>query len=95
MLPSGIRTIRDPTIMATRQPKKLPRDPNQRAKAIVDIVTGEADDETMDVKNQAAVELGRRGGLKGGKARAAKLTPEQRKEAGVDAKPAEDVPPAG
>lgn len=31
-------------------------------------------------KNQAAVALGRLGGLKGGKARAAKLTPEQRSE---------------
>ncbi len=31
-------------------------------------------------KNPAAVELGRRGGLKGGKARAAKLTPEERSE---------------
>lgn len=31
-------------------------------------------------KNKAAQELGRLGGLKGGKARAEKLTPEQRKE---------------
>jgi hypothetical protein len=31
-------------------------------------------------KHLAAVELGRLGGLKGGKARASKLTPEQRKE---------------
>ena len=31
-------------------------------------------------KNPAAVELGRLGGLKGGKARAAKLTPEERSE---------------
>ena len=31
-------------------------------------------------KNLAAVALGRLGGLKGGKARAAKLTPEQRRE---------------
>ncbi len=31
-------------------------------------------------KNRAAVELGRLGGLKGGPARAAKLTPEQRSE---------------
>ena len=31
-------------------------------------------------KNPAAVALGRLGGLKGGKARAEKLTPEQRKE---------------
>jgi len=32
------------------------------------------------VKNPLAVELGRRGGLKGGKARAAVLTPEERSE---------------
>jgi hypothetical protein len=31
-------------------------------------------------KNPAAVELGRRGGLKGGRARASKLTPEERSE---------------
>ncbi len=31
-------------------------------------------------KNPAAVELGRRGGLKGGKARAAKMTKEERSE---------------
>jgi hypothetical protein len=33
-----------------------------------------------DEKNPHAVELGRRGGLKGGKARAAKLTTEERIE---------------
>lgn len=32
----------------------------------------------LNGKNPAAVALGRRGGLKGGKARAAKLSPEQR-----------------
>lgn len=40
--------------------------------------------DTQDVtpeKNQAAAELGRRGGLKGGAARAANMTPEQRAEA--------------
>ena len=36
--------------------------------------------ELVDGKNPYAVILGRRGGLKGGKARAEKLTPEQRKE---------------
>jgi hypothetical protein len=36
--------------------------------------------ESTKEKNPAAVALGRLGGLKGGKARAAKLTPEQRKE---------------
>lgn len=35
---------------------------------------------TTDGKNPAAVALGRLGGLKGGKARAKKLTPEQRQE---------------
>lgn len=34
-----------------------------------------------DGKDPAAVALGRKGGLKGGKARAAKLTPEQRSKA--------------
>lgn len=33
-----------------------------------------------ELKNQAAVQLGKLGGLKGGKARAASLTPERRKE---------------
>jgi hypothetical protein len=37
-------------------------------------------DEPADGKDPAAVTLGRKGGLKGGKARAAKLTPEQRSE---------------
>jgi len=36
--------------------------------------------ELIDGKNPHAVALGRLGGLKGGKARATKLTPEQRKE---------------
>ena len=59
--------------------KKLPADINKRAKSIVEIATGEAEDKP-DGKNQAAVELGRLGGLKGGKARADKLTPEKRSE---------------
>jgi hypothetical protein len=62
--------------------RKRPRDPNQLAKMIVDIATGEAEDALQgDDKNPAAVELGRKGGLKGGKARAAKMTPEQRSDA--------------
>jgi hypothetical protein len=38
---------------------------------------------TETKKNPAAVALGRLGGLKGGKARAKKLTPERRKEIAV------------
>jgi len=59
---------------------KRPRDPNQRAKLIVDIATGESDEPKAPPKDSAAAELGRRGGLKGGKARAAKLSPEERSE---------------
>jgi len=59
---------------------KMPRDPNQRAKATLDLFTGEREPEPERVKDPAAVELGRRGGLIGGKARAAKLSPEKRSE---------------
>lgn len=61
---------------------KRPRDPNQLAHLIAAIATGEVDDaKTDDGKNPAAVALGRKGGLKGGKARAESLTEFQRKEA--------------
>lgn len=46
-------------------------------------LTGRSENEFKNVppeKNPAAVALGRLGGLKGGKARAAKLTPKQRKQ---------------
>jgi hypothetical protein len=42
--------------------------------------SGETELELVEGKNPHAVALGRLGGLKGGKARASKLTPEQRKE---------------
>lgn len=59
---------------------RRPRDTNQLAKLVVDIATGERKDPilTPDGKDAAAVVLGRRGGLKGGPARAEKLTSEQR-----------------
>ena len=60
---------------------KRPTDTNQRAKLIVEIATGELEDkEPTGDKNPAAVELGRLGGQKGGKARAEKLSPERRSE---------------
>jgi len=62
--------------------RKRPRDPNELARQIVDEATGEAPPFDPDEgKNPAAVALGRKGGLKGGKARAAKMSPEQRSEA--------------
>lgn len=61
--------------MTTDRPKR-PRDPNQLAKLMVDIATGEAQDAPPADKPEGQV----RGGKIGGKARAEKLTPEQRSE---------------
>lgn len=59
--------------------RKRPRDPNQLGKLIVDLATGEASEPDSDEgKDPAAVALGRKGGLKGGRARADKMTPEER-----------------
>ena len=59
---------------------KRPRDPNQLAKLIVDIATGQVKDTPVeDTRNPAAVALGRLGGLVGGKARAEALSPKRRK----------------
>ncbi len=52
----------------------------QLAHAIVEAATDESPQIEDTTKNPAAVALGRLGGLKGGKARAGKLTPERRKE---------------
>ena len=61
--------------------RKRPRDPNQLAKLVVDIATGEVEDAPEDTgKDPAAVALGRKGGLKGGKARAENMTPGERTE---------------
>jgi len=55
-----------------------PRNPdvNQIAASIIAQLAGEP----LDGRNPAAVALGRRGGLKGGPARAKKLTPAKRRK---------------
>lgn len=58
------------------KPPKHPADVNQLAKRMIDLATGSKPD--APAKDPAAVALGRRGGLKGGKARAEKLSQEQR-----------------
>ncbi len=58
--------------------KKSKKDPNQLAHSIVQQVTQSASDHPQ--KNPAAVALGRLGGLKGGKARAKKLSSQRRIE---------------
>jgi hypothetical protein len=60
--------------------RKRPRDVNQFTKFIVDLCTGNPITEDIspiadNEKNRAAVELGRSGGLKGGKARASQTYP--------------------
>jgi hypothetical protein len=52
-------------------------DANQLAASVVSRATGTP---KKHKKNPAAVALGRRGGLKGGKARAESLTPKERSE---------------
>jgi len=67
--------------MTDKHPKR-PRDPAQLAKFIVDVATGQVEDREPTPEEQgkdpAAVERGRLGGSKGGKARAEKLSPEMR-----------------
>lgn len=61
--------------------KKAPTELNKLASFIVNQATNEDPEvEEKTTKNPAAVELGRLGGKKGGRARAKKLTPEQRSE---------------
>lgn len=62
--------------------RKRPRDVNELARQLVDEATGEAPPapDPEEGKDPAAVALGRKGGLRGGKARAAKMTPQERSE---------------
>ncbi len=60
---------------------KRPKDTNELAKRIVDIAVGAIEDIDPNAgKDAAAVALGRKGGLKGGKARASSMTAKQRQE---------------
>jgi hypothetical protein len=63
-------------------PKKLPRDSNQRAFEIVRILTGEVEPEAPEPGRSPLAaymaEIGRKGGLKGGAARAKALSAKER-----------------
>ena len=59
-------------------PKRSSKDINVIASNVVAEVTSDSGD--IPIKDPHAVALGRKGGLKGGKARAKKLTTEQRSE---------------
>ena len=83
--------------MPNRSRKKL--DFNQLARKIVDQVTGDAPPtprKKAKKKDPAAVALGRKGGKKGGPARAAKMTAEERAESARKAAKARwNRPPRG
>jgi hypothetical protein len=71
--------------MAEKHPKR-PRDLNQWAKNMVDLATGAASDPDPNAgKDPNAVKRGRSGGLKGGKARARKMTAAERKTSALKA----------
>jgi hypothetical protein len=58
---------------------KRPRDPNQLAKLIVDIATGEVEDTVSESKRHPPANVrGRVGGVAGGVARAKALSPQKR-----------------
>jgi hypothetical protein len=67
--------------MTAKRPRR-PRDPNQLAHQIIGIATGEIAQTDSPHKDPHAVELGRRGGKKGGPARADKLSSEERSASG-------------
>jgi hypothetical protein len=64
-----------------KRPRR-PRDPNELAFQVFQEAIGERPPEASPDagKNPAAVALGKLGGAKGGRARAAKMTPEERQE---------------
>lgn len=68
--------------MVEKKKKKLTTDINILASQIVAEATKEPTKEPIKEKNPAAVALGRLGGLKGGKARAAQMTKEELTERG-------------
>lgn len=70
-----------------RSSKKLPKDPNQLAYEIARLSTEESEEKPKDSQEEAQEAIsaylsliGKKGGLKGGPARAKKLTSKKRKE---------------
>lgn len=69
-----------------KQPKR-PRDPAQLAKFIVDVATGEKSDAQLTLESDMtdAQRFARTGGIRGGRARAEKLTAEERSKIAANA----------
>jgi hypothetical protein len=64
-------------LMAAKHLKR-PRDFSQAAKLVIDVATGQVEDEP-ETEETAAIAFARLGGLKGGVVRAATLSPAERK----------------
>lgn len=63
------------------RPKKLSRDANQRAQQVAKLLTGEVELEREPERSPVSAylaEIGRKGGMKGGKARAKTLSSKKR-----------------
>ena len=64
--------------------KKLPRDTNLRAHQVAKLLTGEAEPEAPEPERSAVsvylADIGRKGGLAGGKSRAKRLSAKRRRE---------------
>ena len=65
--------------------KRPPRDVNELARYVLEVTTGDEEKIEPPQKNPHAQALGRMGGLKGGKARAEKLSAKQRKKSAKQA----------
>ena len=64
-----------------RRSSKLPKDPNQLAAEIVRLSTEESEPKTeRSTISEYLAKIGRKGGLKGGKARAENLSPRKRRD---------------
>ena len=74
---------RERLLWHTRFVAKRPRDPVQLAKQVFDIAIGEAEDTVSESKRHPSKR--RAGGLKGGKARARKLSSDERRQIASDA----------
>lgn len=65
------------------RPKKLPQDTNERAQRVAKLLTGELSEPSEPERSEVSkylAEIGRKGGLKGGKSRAAKLSRVRKRE---------------
>jgi hypothetical protein len=67
-------------VAESKTKRTRPRDPNQLAKLVFDISSGDVEDTISERKRHPEAVKGRAGGKSGGRSRAQLLTPAQRSE---------------